>query len=174
MKIKIRLARKSDLPEYTKLLQKTYQDAYTCDAIGLTKECFSEEIFNTEDTQRYLKSNLVVNKNQKTWLAFSDKELIGSITILDKGKECELHGFYVATNFQGKGIGKKLWKLALNFAGDKNITLNIYAHNTKTIEIYKKWGFEIDTERGEFFRHWPEWPENLKVKCIYMRHKAKK
>ena len=138
MKIKIRLASKRDLPAYTKLLQKTYQDAYTYDAIGLTKECFSEEIFNTEDTQKYLKSNLITDKNQKTRLALSDKELIGSITILDKGEECELRGFYVATNFQGKGLGKKLWKFALSFADNKDIFLNIYAHNTKTIEIYKK------------------------------------
>jgi len=173
MKINIRLATGSDLLEYTKLLQKTYHSSYINDAIGLTKECFSEDIFNTKDTQKYLKSNLIINENQKTWLAFIGVDLIGSITIAIKDKECELKGFYVATSFQGKGIGKKLWKLAQAFSGNKNITLDIYAHNLKTIEIYKRWGFEIDTKKGEFYRHWPEWPKDLKVKCIYMIYKSK-
>jgi len=174
MKLNIRLARVSDLPEYTKLLQKTYQDAYTNGKIGLTKECFSEEVFNTEDSQEYLRSNLDINDKQKTWFAFSDKELIGSITILDNGTKCDLRGFYVATNFQGKGIGKKLWQLAQNFAGNRDVILDTYAHNTKTIEIYKQWGFEIDTKKGEFYRHWPEWPEDLKAKCLYMRYQGKR
>jgi ribosomal protein S18 acetylase RimI-like enzyme len=170
MKIKIRLADESDLLVYTKLLQKTYKNTYVFDAIGLTKECFSKAVFNTNDSQDYLKSNLKINDKQKTWLAFLDKELIGSITIVDKDKECEMRGFYVATDFQGKGIGSKLWKFVLSFAGNREIVLDTYSHNTKTIEIYKNWGFEIDTEKGEFYRHWSEWPEDLKVKCVYMRY----
>lgn len=173
MKVKIRLAKESDLLAYTKLLQQTYQDTYVFDAIGLTKECFSKVVFNTKDSQDYLKSNIKINDKQKTWLVFLDKELIGSITIVDKDKECEMRGLYVATDFQGKGIGSKLWKFVLNFAGNREIVLDTYSHNTKTIEIYKNWGFEIDTEKGEFYRHWSEWQEDLKVKCIYMRYRGK-
>lgn len=51
MEIKIRFARKSDLKKYTDLLQRTYQEAYTNESLGLTKELFSKEIFNTPDTQ---------------------------------------------------------------------------------------------------------------------------
>ena len=174
MNIQIRLARKSDLPEYTNLLQKTYQDAYTNESIGLTKECFSEEIFDSPDTQKYLASNLVVNDKQKCWLAFLGSQLVGSISIIEREKDYELRGFYVATQHQGKGIGKKLWNLALNFARIKDITLDIYVHSTKTIEMYKKWGFVIDTEKGEFYRHWPEWPERIKAKYIYMRYRLVK
>ena len=57
-------------------------------------------------------------------------------------------------------------------ASNKDITLDTYEHNKQTIEIYEKWGFKIDTEKGTFFRHWPEWPKDLKVKCIYMRYKG--
>ena len=172
MKIKIRPAKKSDLPEYTKLLQQTYQEAYVNEKIGLTRECFSEETFNTPDTQKYLASNLLVNDKQKCWLAFIDSELTGSISIIEREKDYELRGFYVTVLYQGKGIGRQLWNLALNFAKNKDITLDIYAHSIKTIEIYKKWGFEIDAKKGEFSRHWPEWPEGLQAKCIYMRYKT--
>jgi len=160
---------KDDIKEYTDLLQKTYEDAYTDESIGLTKECFSKEVFASTDTQKYLKSNLVINKKQKTWLAFLNSKLAGSITITDKGDECELRGFYVNPEYQGKGIGKRLWKRTLEFAGEKDVVFDIYAHNTRVIKMYKKWGFEVDKQKGVFYRHWPEWPEGLKAKCIYMR-----
>ena len=171
MKLVIRLAKKSDIKNYTALLQKTYQDAYTNDKIGLTKECFSRKIFATKDTQEYLLSNLMSTKKQKTWLAFLENKLAGSLTIVDKGNECEVKGFYVATKLQGHGIGKKLWEKALKFAKSRDIVLDIYAHNKKTINIYKKWGFIVDKEKGIFYRHWPEWPEGLKAKSIYMRYR---
>jgi ribosomal protein S18 acetylase RimI-like enzyme len=173
MDVSMRLAKKSDIKDYTNLLQKTYQAAYTNDKIGLTKDCFSKKIFTTKDTQEYLLSNLAVNKKQKTWLSFLGKELAGTLTITDKGNECELKGFYVKTELQGQGIGKKLWMRALKFAKGRDITLDIYAHNKKTIGIYKKWGFSIDKKKGVFYRHWPEWPDELKAKSIYMRYKSK-
>jgi len=174
MNITIRESSFEDLKPYTNLLQKTYQEFYTNNEIGLTADCFSEEIFNTPDTQNYLLSNLENNDKQKSWLAFDENHLIGSITIVERDIDYELRGFYVSKEYQGQGIGKKLWHLALDFVKNKNITLDIYAHNTKTIEMYRRWGFEIDREKGEFYRHWLEWPENIKAKCIYMRYNVRK
>lgn len=171
MKVDIRLATHDDLKQYTSLLQETYENSYTNEGLGLTKDLFSKEIFNNPITQKYLSGNLINNDNQKCWLAFIGNQLVGSITVLRRDKDYELKGFYIASNYQGKGIGKKLWRLVLNFAHDKNIVLDIYAHNTKTIEIYRKWGFTIDKAKGEFYRHWPEWPKNIQAKCIYMRYK---
>lgn len=170
MKIKIRLAKIGDLKKYTELFQETYQEVYTNESLGLGKDLFSKRIFNSPDTQKYLAGNLKISDKQQTWLAFVSSNLVGSITIEDKGKEFELKGFYIKPKFQGKGIGKKLWILALKFANGKNVVLDIYAHNTNTIEIYKRWGFIIDKEKGEFYRHWPEWPEEVRAKSIYMRY----
>ncbi len=169
MDISIRPAKASDIKDYTDLLQRTYEASYVNEKLGLTKDCFSKEVFATKNSQDYLKGNLVVNDKQKTWLAFLGSKLIGSVTIEDQGKECELRGFYVAVEHQGTGIGRKLWKKALAFAAGKNVGLNLYAHNQKSIEMYKKWEFQIDREKGEFYRHWPEWPEGLRAKCLYMR-----
>lgn len=174
MKVSIRLARKSDLTQYTKLLQRTYQDAYTDEKLGLTKSCFSKKVFSTRDTQEYLKSSLTISKKQRTWLAFLGQKLVGAITIINRGKESELRGFYVAPRYQGRGIGKQLWSLARNFTKNRDVVLDIYAHNKRTIDIYKKWGFVIDRKKGVFYRHWPEWPEGLRAKCIYMRSKKRK
>ncbi len=167
--VEIRIAKGSDIEAYTRLLQKTYQKTYTNNKLGLTKNCFSRAVFATKASQDYLKSNLRQNTNQKTWLAFIDSKLVGSITITNKGDDCELKGFYVASEMQGKGIGKELFQRALRFARGKDIVLDLYVHNRKTIAMYKKWGFKIDKKKGIFYRHWPEWPEGLRAKCLYMR-----
>lgn len=173
MNAPFRLATDMDVSSYTDLLRRTYQKSYVSKELGLTKECFSKEIFSTPDTQKYLLSNLQITDNQKSWMAFIDEKLIGSITIQRKGKECELRGFYVASEYQGQGIGKKLFKLAMDFSKDDDIILGIYAHNTRSIETYKKWGFVIDQERGTVTTHWPEWPEGIKINSLFMRRSSK-
>lgn len=165
----MRLAKSEDLADYTKLLQSVYENAYTNPSIGLAKECFSMQVFTTPGTQEYLLSNLRVDNKQLTWLAFDGSLLVGSITIAEKGSLCELRGFYVETSRQGKGIGKMLFTKILEFTGDRDIVLDIYAHNRKTIEMYKRWGFVEDNSKPPFYRHWPEWPEGVQAKSIYMR-----
>jgi len=171
MNITIQSAQSTDIEQYTSLLQKTYEESYTNDALGLTKECFSKEIFDHPDTQKYLKNNLRNSPTQKCWLAFINTKLIGAITVRDNGQDYELTGFYVDSNYQGQGIGKQLWEKALSFAKEKDITLDLYAHNIKAIKMYEMWGFRIDTQRKSFYRHWPAWPEGLQAKCLYMRLK---
>lgn len=170
MKVQIRLARKSDLPEYTKLLQKTFQDAYTDEKIGLKKEYFSKKVFSSTRIKKYLTESLKTNGRHKCWLAFVGSKMVGSITIIERKDDYELRGFYVEMEFQGKGIGTKLWQLARDFTKDKDITCDVYAHNIKGIGVYKKWGFVIDKEKEEFYRHWDEWPKGVKAKCIYLRY----
>lgn len=174
MSIRVRFAKASDLQQYTLLLHITYTDRYVDDSIGLTPECFSLYVFETRDTQDYLKSRLKCDDSQKTWLAFDGIQLVGSITLIDNGAECELTAFYVLPDYQGKGIGKKLYDLALRESHGKDITLDIYAHNKESIEMYKRWGFIVDTDRGTFTRHWPEWPDDVKAESIYMRLKQTK
>ena len=169
MSLTIKPAKRSDLEEYTDLLQKTYQKAYTNDELGLTKDCFSKKVFNTKNTQDYLKSNLISNKKQKAWLVFLETKMVGAITIIDKGNEIDIRGFYVSPENQGQSIGKALFRKALEFSKGKDIVVETYVHNLKTIEIYKKWGFKIDIEKGFNFRHWPEWPKGLQAKLLFMR-----
>lgn len=172
MRVTIRAAKPSDIKEYTSLLQRTYESAYTNDSLGLTKECFSQEVFNTADTQKYLLSNLVNNSSRKAWLAFIESQMVGSVTIKKKDNNYEITGFYVTFEYQGRGIGKQLWNKAFEFSSKGDILVDLYVHNKKSVAMYKKWGFVIDKTRGEngyFYRHWQEWPDNLKAKCMYMR-----
>lgn len=173
----IRFGSINDLQNYTRLLQKTYEFAYTNEKLGLTKSCFSSEIFATTESQEYLRSHLINTHKQKTWLMFENSTLIGSITCaLKNAHEAEISGFYINPMYQGKGMGKKLYNVALKFAGNRNLLLDIYVHNTKSIRMYEKWGWRLDPTRGDegyFYRHWKEWPEGLQAKCMYMKFERK-
>ncbi|MBI5457732.1 GNAT family N-acetyltransferase [Candidatus Kaiserbacteria bacterium] len=170
MNAHLRLARKSDLVAYTALLQRTCEVAFPNPKIGLTKECFPKEVFATADTQAYLlKSNLTISSNQKTWLVVEKKKLIGAITTEKKGKVSDVRGFYVAPERQGQGIGKIVWERASKFADGRPVTLEIYAHNKKSIALYKKRGFVVDTTKRQAWSHWPEWPKGVRARKLYMR-----
>ncbi len=151
------------------MMQATYEDAYVDDELGLTKECFSPEVFKSDDTQNYLKTKLVNTTQQKSWLALDRDRIVGSVAIECEGDSCEMTGFYVLPSYQGKGIGKQLWSRVLGFTRNKDITLDIYTHNKKTIELYRHWGFREDTTKPHFYRHWPEWPDGLQAEAMYMR-----
>ena len=170
----IRLATIDDLPQYTQLMIKTYQQAYISEELGITADYFSDEMFKNEDTQNYFKSHLVNTDKQKTWLALKNGEVIGALTIIINNEdEAELTGFYVKPDSQKQGIGKSLYQLGSKFAGDRSILLDSYVHN-KTIDVYKKWGFETDRTRGKdgyFTRHWKEWGEKPALDCVYLRLK---
>lgn len=169
MNVRLRLARKSDLVAYTALLQQTHEATFPYKKIGLTKKCFSKEVFATDHTQAYLRSNLVTTPRQRTWLAFSGRELVGAITVEKKGKEYEIRGFYVASEHQGHGIGRRLWRQALGFAGGRPVVLDVYAHTRNIIALYGRWGFVVDKKKKPTFSHWPEWPKGIRVKRTYMR-----
>ena len=176
MSVTLRPARESDLAAYTGFAQRMFETVYVNPDIGLTKERFAMEIFTNESTQKYLASNLVTNEKQQCWLAVEDSNIIGAITVANTDDACEIKGFYVSLEYQDKGIGKQLWNKALEFAVRKDVVLDTYVHNTRTVDMYRKWGLELDTTRGEggyFYRHWDEWPEGLRAKCLYMRLKRR-
>lgn len=174
MNVELRLARPDDVIQYTAMMQATYTASYVNESIGLTPDQFSEQVFASDDTQRYIRSKLIQTSTHTTWVAVADARLIGAVTVEDKDDECEMSGFYVLSAYQRRGIGKQLWQKVLEVAGDRAITLDTYVHNVNTIPIYEHWGFREDTSRPHFYRHWPEWPEGLEAECLYMRREPNK
>lgn len=174
MDVTIRLAKEGDFSAYLDLMQKTYQASFVNNELGLTKDMFVSQYFHTPTALKFFTEMMNVNDKQKCWLAFIGDELVGSITMTNKENEYMLGGFYVATKHQGMGIGKKLWNLAQDYAERKDITLGVYTHNAKTIELYKKWGFVIDATKEIEVGHWEDWPEGVTIKTLYMRRSDQK
>ncbi len=173
MNIVIREAQSSDFDQYSNLLQQTYETCCVNNSIGLTKACFSKEMMSTEESVNFLRSYLKITPTHKAWVAALDGKIVGAISCEIKSQlEGEIVAFYVLPQYQDQGIGKQLYTKALDFVGQRDLVLDVYAHNEKTIAMYKKWGWELDVHRGDggsFFLHWKGWPKEVQVKCLYMR-----
>lgn len=91
------------------------------------------------------------DENYKTFVALFDNKVVGCITMVQTmALEYEvgylkINGLVVIENFQRKGIGTKLLKLAENYALDKGLSyliLNCGFQRTKAHDFYESNGFD--------------------------------
>lgn len=165
-RLRIRTSRMSDMRLYSALVQRACQDAYSNARLGLPSELFSERVFASRSTKRWLASNLG-ERHGRTWLAFIGKRLVGAITVREAKRVNELKGFYVSTDSQGTGVGGELFMKALRLSEGKDLKLLVYPHNSRTIAIYRRWGFRRYGRSG--YQHWSAWPRRTRVGYILMR-----
>jgi len=80
------------------------------------------------------------------WLALKGKELIGTVAIEEKDNNiAKLKRMFVLPEFQGTGIGQKLFDTALNFTknnGYKTLRLNTDKIMNRAHRFYEKNGFQ--------------------------------
>lgn len=85
------------------------------------------------------------NGNSNFWLALSDKELVGTIGVLEKTKKVAyLKRMVVKKEFRNQGIGQKLLQVAIEFTrkhGFQKIYAGTVLENMNAIEFYQKQGF---------------------------------
>jgi ribosomal protein S18 acetylase RimI-like enzyme len=85
--------------------------------------------------------------------------------------QAEIWGFYVKSNLQGQGIGRKLWlrlmdKIKLmNF--DK-LTLTVAKDTPNSLRFYEKNGFKLS---GEIEKDWPSWTKEHLLNQYWLMQK---
>lgn len=135
-----------DVLEVTRLLRDTWLDTYPNSKYKITRE----EILQRYDEsspdfqERLKKRKASVNKdpNSRSWVAKDGEKVVGFCTAR-KGEENRIQAIYVLPTQQGKGIGWKLMKTALDWIGSiDKIYVNVASYNQKSIEFYEKVGFK--------------------------------
>ncbi|MGC8992263.1 MAG: GNAT family N-acetyltransferase, partial [Thermoplasmata archaeon] len=64
-------------------------------------------------------------------------------------------GIAIKSGFRHEGIGSALMEESIKWAKEQNIekiTLEVFSTNTNAIELYKKFGFEIEGIRKKQFK----------------------
>lgn len=93
----------------------------------------------------YLKNQLVKNDGQglTIFVAKIDDQVVGYVEpAIENGKQL-ISDIYVAPEKQNMGIGSQLMNKALDVLNPKqSIYLEVVSYNQKTINFYKKFGFE--------------------------------
>lgn len=137
-------------------------------------EHFSRAIFEHPLTIEYFAGILANSDRQRAYLAKEGDQIVGTISIARLKDFYEIHGFYVALDRQGQGIGKLLMKKALEFCrGDLPVRVEVAENLNQSIAMYQRWGFKPKPQYGLNMRHWPEWPEGLQNGYIYLQAEYK-
>ncbi|MBO0451478.1 MULTISPECIES: GNAT family N-acetyltransferase [Enterococcus] len=92
--------------------------------------------------------------NSVMFLAVADNQIVGIGTITSshkvKARHCGELGIVVTEKFQGQGIGSELIRRLLDWSKTNGITTKIQLDtrkdNSMAVELYKKFGFQIEGE----------------------------
>lgn len=123
---------------------------------GIIAQPFSEnEPFNGADFKlRVLKrwaTTPGISNWEKTWVLVDGNKIVGHIELAGTNKPVIAHrarlGLGIETAYRSSGFGKKLLASALEWARQQAfvgwVDLDVFAHNTAAINLYKQFGFTV-------------------------------
>jgi RimJ/RimL family protein N-acetyltransferase len=87
-------------------------------------------------------------------LAVADDEIIGSLHVEASRFGFGEIGMMVAREWRGRGVGSALMTAAIDWARERGLhklSLDVFAHNTAAIGLYRKMGF---VEEGRRIKHY--------------------
>ena len=110
------------------------------------KECGYNQIFEGYVCKTFYEALVKEDRSHdKYWIAEADEKIIGSIAIIDQGQgACQLRWLLVLPEYRGRGLGKKLFNEAMDYASSglfERIFLETTKSQSQAIEIYRKAGF---------------------------------
>lgn len=103
---------------------------------------------------RYTDEYLNTGMSRKFSLVVDDK-VVGFIEYEVLFDDAEIFMIAVHPDFQGKGLGKMLMDFCLKNLKEEDVKcvyLDVAVNNTKAIEFYRRYGFDIIYTRKEYYR----------------------
>ena len=143
--IKIIDAVPEDAQGITNVFYKTWLATYPNKEKGVTVEDIEDRYkdeFSDEKIENLKQLIRNLPKNKKRLVAKKGDMIVGTCTVIRNENNNHLRTLYVLPEFQGKGIGTKLWNKASEFLDPKKDTIVQVAEYTEhAIHFYKKLGF---------------------------------
>lgn len=147
--LEIKVATINDSAIISEISKQTFYEAFHMQNTKADMDLFLASHFNVGDTKDEL-----LHPNNTFYLVFDDNVLCGYAKVVEVDFPTELPNYktlrlsriYVLDAFIGKGIGKLLMQTCIEKAKSlqkTHIWLGVWEKNTKAIEFYKRFGFEI-------------------------------
>ena len=93
---------------------------------------------------------LTRNLNKRLLVAKDGDTVVGVCRASKSESENRLNAIYVLPEYQGKGVGSRLWaEISSFFDQDKEVVIDVVTYNQNAIDFYKKLGF-MDTGKRFF------------------------
>ena len=113
-----------------------------------------ENILSVKDEPKDFLKKRIENRgaNDYWFVAEIDNKVVGLVTLMVHGNQRKSHVGYIAimvnSDFHGKGVGYKLMDKVIDIADNelklKRLELSAFKENERAINLYKKFGFEIE------------------------------
>ncbi len=152
VKVVIERARPEDAEEIQTVFYKTWLATYPNEVSGVTVDDVHEYYRDKLTPEGIKKSQRKIEEdsrmeNLRVFVAKINEKVAGVCIARILEDKNQLKAIYVLPEFQGKGIGSKLWNQVLTFIDQtKDTTVEVVTYNSNAIEFYKRLGFE-DTGR---------------------------
>ena len=87
-------------------------------------------------------------------LLSGNKEIVGFTVILENPPDAEIHNLFICNELRGRGLGKILFKQAIQMlsAEVENLYLEVSEDNNIAVALYKSLGFEEIGVRKNYYR----------------------
>jgi ribosomal protein S18 acetylase RimI-like enzyme len=147
-KLEIRNAKPEDVLGINTVLYKAWLVTYPNEEFGITKEDIEESyksVFTEESIKKREEGMRNIPANQKRLVAVYEGQIVGATSMVKNEEYNQLRTIYILPEFQGKGIGSKLYREAVIFCDkSKKLIVQVATYNTNAIRFYEKHGF-VDT-----------------------------
>jgi ribosomal protein S18 acetylase RimI-like enzyme len=148
--ISISIASIDDVAAIQEVYYKTWLATYPNDEFGITVDDIEDRYKNRLDEDIITKrKEKIANppEGQKLFVAKNGNQVVGICRAVRKSDRNQLQTIYVLPEYQGKGIGFKLWNEARKtFDENKDTYVEVASYNDSAIAFYKKLGF-VETGR---------------------------
>ncbi|TGM16345.1 GNAT family N-acetyltransferase [Leptospira selangorensis] len=116
--------------------------------------------FNDSFEEYLIQGMLEYLKNKtefdKVWIAESNGNIAGAISIIHSGKKLsQIRWFYTEPKFRNLGIGKNLLNLAVDYAKSKNVSIFLWTLSNLDAarNLYKRFGFVLsESKQNQIWR----------------------
>ena len=148
--IKITSPEEKDMVGVQKVLYKTWLATYPNEEYGITKDDIEDRFKGRFTYESLAKRWEDIEKatNRETLLAKEGNNVVGIIVVTLHPDKNQLQAIYILPEYQGKGIGKKLWDEAQKYLDHtKNSIVHVATYNKNAIGFYERLGFKDTGKR---------------------------
>lgn len=137
-----------DTPQIIDVFYRSWLTTYPNKELGITKDdvdAFFEHRNDQSDINARAERLSNLPPNEHFLVAKDSEKIVGVCRVVIRDEFNQLQAIYLLPEYQGKGIGMKLWDEAKKFFDEtKDTIVHVATYNQKAIAFYQKLGF-VDT-----------------------------
>lgn len=150
LNIQITPAEVRDVHDIQDVFYKTWLTTYPNKQYGISEEDIEDRFKDRYAEERLAKRRGDLEKasvDRKIFVARDGSRVVGLCRVEKHPEHNQLSAMYVLPEYQGKGLGYKLWQEAKKFLDPKNKTIvHVVTYNQPAIDFYTRLGF-VDTHK---------------------------